>query len=217
MDFQTLQQRYLQLYTGVIGDILDTMGHWHQMLPEEIQAIAPGTKIFGEAFTIEGQAARDHSENDIPDRVRLLGEITANSIVVLTAGGDRQAAHWGEITGLAARNNGCLGAVVDGGSRDIQQLLDHRFPVFTRFRSPKASTGRWSVSKWQTAIRIEDVSIHPGDYIMGDADGVIVIPRSLAAEVLTLAEEKTAKEKAMREALAAGETIRSVFEKYGHF
>lgn len=217
MKFNELQSRYLNMYTGVIGDVLDTMGYWHQMLPGEIQALATGSKIFGEAFTITGRAALDNSENDIPLRVELLGQVTPNSIVVLTSQGDRTAAHWGEITGLAARNNGCLGAVIDGGTRDVQQLLENQFPIFTRFRSSKASTGRWSVKHWQVPIRIEDVTVNPGDYVLGDADGVIVIPRSIAEEVLVKAEAKVAKEMGMRQALAKGMTIKETYEKYGHF
>lgn len=217
MEFENLQCRYLKLYTGVVGDVLDTMGYWHQMLPGEIQALSLGSKLFGEAFTIEGRAALDNTENDIPLRVKLLGQIAKNSVVVLASQGDRQSAHWGEITGLAARNNGCLGAVVDGGTRDVQQLLDYKFPVFTRFRSSKGSTGRWSVKHWQIPIRVEDVTINPGDYIMGDDDGVIAIPRAIAEKVLLAAEEKVMKEQAMRAALARGETIHDIHEKYGHF
>lgn len=217
MEFEDLQSRYVKLYTGVVGDVLDMMGYWHQMLPGEIQALTLGTRLFGEAFTVEGRAAADNTENDIPLRVKLLGQITANSVVVLTSQGDRQSAHWGEITSLAARNNGCLGAVVDGGTRDVQQLLAYNFPVFTRFRSSKGSTGRWSVTHWQVPIRIEDVAVNPGDYILGDDDGVMVIPRAIAAEVLYKAEAKVIKEASMREALARGETIHAIHEKYGHF
>ena len=217
MEFTELHARYSVLYTGVVGDVLDTLGYWHQILPGEIQALTLGTKLFGEAFTIEGRAALDDSENDIPLRVKMLGEVPANSVAVLTAQRDRLSAHWGEITALAARNNGCLGAVVDGGTRDVQQILANKVTVFSRFRSPCGSTGRWSVKHWQVPIRIADVTVNPGDYVLGDDDGVVVIPRGIAEQVLARSEEKVAKEAAMRKALAAGEDIRTIHEKFGHF
>ncbi len=217
VDFQELQSRYSQLYTAVVGDILDQLGYWHQILPGEIQALARGTKIFGEAFTVEGQRALDNSENDNSVRVEMLEQVPGNSIVVMAAQADQGAAHWGEITALAARNNGCLGAVVDGGTRDVEQLLAHSFPTFARFRSPAASTGRWSVKHWQVPVQVGLVTVNPADYILGDLDGIIVIPRNLAARVLGLAEEKVAKEKGMRAALAQGTGIGEVFRKFGHF
>lgn len=217
MDFQQLQGRYLKLYTAVVGDILDGLGQWHQLLPADIQALERRTKIFGEAFTVAGELAKDNSENDNAIRVEMLEQVVPNCIVIMAAKADRSAAHWGEITALAARNNGCLGAVVDGGTRDTEQLLEYGFPTYARFRSPVASTGRWNVTAWQVPVLIEDVMINPGDYILGDLDGVVAIPRDLAETVLVLAEEKVAKEKGMRRALAAGTTITEVFKKFGHF
>ncbi len=217
MDFEDLRIGYLSLYTGVVGDILDNMGYWNQIFPGEIQAIERGTKIFGEAFTVEGRLALDNSENDIPVRVEMLANIAENSIVVVAAQGTRVTGQWGEISALAARNNGCLGTVVDGGTRDVEQLLKHKLPVFARFCAPTESTGRWSVKRWNVPVRIDDVTVNPGDYILGDYDGVVAIPRNLAGEVLLQAQEKMIKEQDMREALSNGEKIKEVFLKFGHF
>lgn len=212
-----LQEEWFGLQTALVCDILDTLGYRHQTLPWEIQALVTGTKVFGTAFTIVGQPCVDDSENDNAVRVEMLGQFTPGSIAVMSAVDNRNSAHWGEITALAARNNGCVGAVVDGGTRDVGKLIEHNFPVFARFRSPAASTGRWSVKRWQVPIRVDDVNINPGDYLFGDEDGVIAIPRDMMPQVLKLTKEKFAKESGMRKELADGVKIDAVFKKFGHF
>ena len=211
------QPEWLGLQTALVGDVLDYLGYRHQILSWEIQALTIGTKLLGTAFTVLGQNAIDDSENDNAVRVEMLRQIPDGSIAVMSAAGSRNTAHWGEITALAARNNGWFGAIIDGGTRDAAKLLEHGFPVFARFRSPAASTGRWSVKKWQVPIRIEDVNVNPGDYIFGDEDGVVVIPKDMASKVLGLAKEKTEKENGMRSELVKGTTIDVVFRKFGHF
>ncbi|MDR1828655.1 MAG: RraA family protein [Methylobacteriaceae bacterium] len=211
------RSEWLGLQTALVCDVMDAMGYRHQILPWEIQSLVLGTKLFGPAFTVLGRMAVDDSENDNSIRVEMLRQIPEGSVAVMSAADSRDSAHWGEITALAARNNGCIGAVVDGGTRDVAKLLEYGFPVFARFRSPAGSTGRWSVKCWQVPIRVEDVSIRPGDYIFGDEDGVVVVPKEILSETLKLAVEKRDKEAGMRKALAAGVTIDKVFKDFGHF
>jgi regulator of RNase E activity RraA len=217
MNFKELKSRYDKLQTAAVGDVLDGMGFRNQNLPWDIQALSTGMRLFGKAFTITGRPAGSAADNDMPVRVKMLSELTPGTIAVMAADNFRDCAHWGEIMSFAARNNGCLGAVVDGGTRDVRAILDAKFPVFCRFRSPSESTGRWNVSNWQTPIKIENVEINPDDYILGDEDGVIVIPSALVMEALIGAEEKTEKECCMREALFGGGAIEEVFKRFGHF
>ncbi|MDR1536261.1 MAG: RraA family protein, partial [Planctomycetota bacterium] len=190
-----LRAGYLELQTAVVGDVLDEMGWRKQIFPWQIQALVRGTKLFGQAFTVIGETIDDPDEDDNAARVAMISNVTPDSIAVVSSGDNHTAAHWGEITGLAARNAGCLGAVCDGGARDVGQLIRHGFPLFAKFRTPAASTGRWSMRTWQKQITVGDVAVNPGDYILGDDDGVVAIPRALGVEVLEKAETKAETER----------------------
>ena len=212
-----MRERYLELQTAVVGDVLDELGRRRQIFPHEIQALAPGMRLFGQAFTVIGETIDDETEDDNAVRVEMISSVTPGSVAVMSSGGNFTTAHWGEITALGARNAGCLGVAADGGVRDVRGLLRHGIPVFARFRSPAASTGRWSVRAWQKPIRVGEVEVRPGDYVLGDEDGVVAIPRDLAADVLEKAERKTRAESGMRQALADGAGIAEVFGKFGRF
>ncbi|GHS90212.1 hypothetical protein AGMMS49957_15600 [Synergistales bacterium] len=217
MNFKDLKSRYEKLQTAAVGDVLDGMGFRDQNLPWDLQALSTGMRLFGKAFTITGRASGSKSDNDMPVRVKMLSELTSGTIAVMSTDNFRNCAHWGEIMSFAARNNGCVGAVIDGGVRDARAIMDAKFPVFCRFRHPGESTGRWNVSNWQTPIKIENVEINPDDYIFGDEDGVIVIPSALVMEALIGTEEIAEREAGMREALFEGGAIEEVFKRFGHF
>jgi regulator of RNase E activity RraA len=117
----------------------------------------------------------------------------------------------------AARQRGCTGAVLDGGVRDTSFILDMNFPVFCRFKCSASSIGRWSIRKFQIPIIIGETQIVPGDFIVGDIDGVVVIPQGIAYNVLSEAEEVFTREKKMRAELRKGVGITEVHKKYGSF
>ena len=126
-----------------------------------------------------------------------------------------QAAHWGELMSTAARNCGCRGAVIDGGVRDSRFLLEMDFPVFAAFHSVASSIGRWEILACQVPIKIGPVEIRPQDFVIGDIDGVVIVPRHCLEIVLEKAEELKEREAMMRADIKAGADVEECFKKYG--
>ena len=215
MKKETVSERFKKLYTGAICDNLDKRGLRNQILPYYIQSQTGNVKIAGPAFTGYGVTVSDITNTDMDKRLKMLNSITPMSISVWSTGGDMQSAHWGEIMSTAARERGCLGAVVDGGVRDMDFILDMEFPVFARFKCPASSVGRWEIKDWQIPVKIGDTTINPGDYIFGDIDGVVVIPEELVLEVLIEAETLATRENGMRKELRQGLLVTEAYEKYG--
>ena len=112
---------------------------------------------------------------------------------------------------------GCGGVVIDGGVRDVESIITLGFPVFARYKTPADIRGRWRYVETSIPIRIGDVDIRPGDWAIGDANGVVIVPQDLTVEVLLEAEEVLATEDKIREELRAGEHPLTVYSKYGQF
>jgi regulator of RNase E activity RraA len=210
-----VSRRYRTLYTGAVSDILDSLGLCHQTLPYYIAPLRTEMVVAGPAFTCQGQPTTDVSSDDSHLRIRMVESLTPGSVSVWASGGHLESGHWGEIMSNAARERGCQGAVVDGGVRDTRFILQMGFPVFARFRSPAGSIGRWEIREWQIPIRIGSALVHSGDFIFGDADGVVVIPKGLVTEVLLRTEEIVGRENDMRAALARGVAVSEVYKKHG--
>ena len=115
----------------------------------------------------------------------------------------------------AARERGCLGAVVDGGVRDVPYIDEMQFPVFAKFKCAASSVGRWNIRQWQVPVKIGDTVICPGDFVFCDTDGVVVVPKDIITEVLVDAESVFAREGGMRRELRQGVPITEAYKKYG--
>jgi regulator of RNase E activity RraA len=107
--------------------------------------------------------------------------------------------------------------VIDGGCRDTRFIVETGYPVFTRFVTPEDSTWRWQVTATQVPITVGRVRVEPGDWVVGDDDGVVVVPQAIAAEVLAEAEAKAATESRIRDAVRAGMTPLDAYERFGTF
>jgi len=212
---EEIRLRYLKLYTGAIADMLDKRGRRRQVLPHSIKAFTTAKRIAGPAFTGQGYSAASAANNDTPTRLEMLDSITAGSISVWACGGSTECAHWGELMSTAARERGCTGAVIDGGVRDLGFINELDYPVFARFQSPASSIGRWDIHRYQVTIRIGETVIHPGDFVFGDSDGVVIVPRDLTLEILVAAEDVFARESGMRKELRAGLPVKDAYAKYG--
>ena len=116
-----------------------------------------------------------------------------------------------------AKSRGVRGAVIDGGIRDTHQVLREDFPVYYRYRSPNGSLGRCLISHYQALIKIGTTWIRPGDIVLGDIDGVVIVPRGVAVEVLVRAEEIRSNEKEIFEWVANGDTLDEITAKGGYF
>lgn len=220
MDLGTVKEiceRFSKLYTGAIADMLDKQGFRDQVLPYYITPFTASNRVCGLAFTGQGYPCASAGDDDTASRLAMLDSITPYTISVWACGGHLDAAHWGEIMSTAARERGCLGAVVDGGVRDVPFIDIMQFPVFAKFKCAASSIGRWSIKEWQIPIKIGKTVINPGDFVFGDTDGVVVIPQAMIMDVLVKAEGVLARESGMRRELREGVPIKDAYNKYGAF
>jgi regulator of RNase E activity RraA len=172
--------------------------------------------VAGLAFTISG-AKSTEVKNEMTERAAMLDAIRPGSICVWETGGDDTSAQWGEVMTMASRRRGCRGAVIDGGVRDTSKVLALDFPVFCRYRTSNGMLGRFRLQAWDIPVQIGGVDISPGDVVFGDADGVIVVPRGIAHQVLVEAEQVKLKEIDIRQMITDGVSPQDVVRRGGYF
>ncbi len=204
-------------YSGAISDILDEMGWTNQVLPAEIQAMQPGQTVAGRALTVSGEPAPGRPRDDyfLP-LLTMLGSIQPGDVVV-SQPSDCLTAHFGELCCETAKYRGGRGVVIDGGARDLDYANKIGFPVFARYRTPLDIVGRWRMTGYNVPITIGRVVVHPGDYVLGDVDGVVVIPQAVAEEVVGKAEALVHTENLVRKAILEGVHPVKAYETYGRF
>jgi regulator of RNase E activity RraA len=147
----------------------------------------------------------------------MLGSVTSGSVAVYQTN-DRASAHLGELSVVSLASRGCVGAVIDGGARDAEYILRGGFPVFSRYVTPQDCVPRWEVlAHGDVMIVIGGVRIAPGDWIVGDLDGIVVVPGEAVEEILAEAESKVATENEIRDAVRAGALPLDAYERFGTF
>ncbi|MCC7175756.1 MAG: RraA family protein [Bryobacterales bacterium] len=207
--------RFQALYTGAISDILDKNGYRNQVLPYYITPFTKANRVAGVAFTGQGYPCADVAHDDTQTRLKILDSIKPGTVSVWSTGGSMDCAHWGEIMSTAVWQRGCTGAVVDGGVRDVDFVNAMNYPVFAKFKCSASSVGRWDITECQVTIKIGATVIHPGDFVFGDIDGVVIIPKDMTMDVLVAAEDIYRREKGMREELRQGVSVTEAYAKYG--
>ena len=135
--------------------------------------------------------------------------------VYLASGGEMRCAYWGELLTATARTRGATGAVINGFHRDTPQMLSQNFPVFSRGRYAQDSSVRTQVVNFRCDIEVGGVSVHPGDLVFGDIDGVLIIPHAVEDEVIGKALEKARGEKLVRKAIEGGMSATQAFAEFG--
>ncbi|NNU45345.1 RraA family protein [Ramlibacter montanisoli] len=147
----------------------------------------------------------------------LIDEAPAGSVIVISiAGGESEVAVWGGLMTAGAYANGHAGAILDGGVRDIPEIRrDYDFPVFARSVSPGTTLGRYKTVASQVPVEVGGIIVHPGDLIVADIDGVVVVPKDKAAEVLAMAVEIDARELEQAKLIVAEKSLRKGLAKYG--
>lgn len=203
-----------KLYTPVVGDILDEMGYYHQFLPAEVQAIDPGMKVAGKAMTSLMIDVFEPQKKPFGLLTEALDQLMENEIYIAT-GGTQRCAYWGEILTATARMRGATGAVVNGWHRDTPQVLEQNWPVFSWGCYAQDSSVRTQVVDYRCTIEIGHVTVHSGDLVFGDIDGVIIIPKNVSKEVIERSLEKASAEKVVRKAIEHGMSSTDAFAKYG--
>ena len=212
-----LAARFARIYTAALADVMDARGLRRQTLPPTLRPLAPGMRLAGPAFTVQGRPAEQHDHDRALRKVlAMLGEVPAGHVAVYACHQD-VAAHLGELSVTSLQARGCAGAVLDGGCRDVDFILETGFPVFSRFVTPEDSTWRWQLKRTHVAVQIGEVVVEPGDWIVGDADGIVSVPASLAEEILAEAEVKAATESEIRAAVRDGLLPLEAYERFGTF
>jgi len=222
----TLRERYEKLYSGVLYDAMCfDVCHPHPfVVHRDIKPVWPLPArhvLFGPALTCRGRRVRDVAHVDDTVRLRMFESFMPGCVQVIDTDGDDSVAHFGDISGKLARRSGAVGAVIDGYTRDARILEEDRFPVFCRGSQPMDAFGRWQIVEYETPVALAGVEghvvVHPGDWVFGDPDGVLVIPRELGERVCRLAEERLEHEDEVRRRLVGDEDVLTLYREIGRW
>lgn len=212
-----------ELFTALVGDLLDKSGYLHQFLPPTIKPLAPHMVVIGRAMTVlEADVydeVADTSVNPLMHQpfglmFEALDSLQPNEVYIC-AGASPRYALWGGLMSARARHQRAAGAVVNGYSRDTNEILEMEYPTFSMGGYAQDQAPRGKVIDYRGTIEFGDVTIRPGDIVYGDRDGVVVIPQTIEQDVFGGAIEKARTERIVREALLAGMPTVEAFEKYG--
>lgn len=204
---QELLKRYEVLQTACVNDMLDKYYQlYHQVIPEDIKPTVDGQKLVGFAYTLKSvRTPIVEGETTFRDRAaRFLSAFFPNSVAVIDSSGDYGVSHFGEMMATGAKTQGCIGAVIDGGIRDLDGINKLGLKTWCRYRTPRDTTNRARNIAWMIPINIRDVVVNPGDVVFGDIDGVVIIPRDIAYDVLLKTEAIMGEEDTWRKMLATG-------------
>lgn len=213
-----LAARFAAVYTGAITDVLDKLGYMRQSLPPSIRPLRSGMRLAGPAYTVEGRPKPDADyDQSIRATLEMLGAVPAGYVAVYQTHGE-SSAHLGELSVTSLKSRGCAGAVIDGGCRDIDYILREDYPVFCRHVTPQDCTHRWQVTgHGDVEIEVEGVAVAPGDWVVADEDGVVVIPAAVVTNVLDRAEAMVSTENEIRDAVRDGMLPLEAYERFGTF
>jgi regulator of RNase E activity RraA len=206
------------LYTGAVADILDELGLREQCLPTDIRPLSDDMKVAGPVYTVRGRSrAADDGRDPRYRQMDMLEAIFPGAVVVIDPGDETRAAHWGELMSHTAKAKGAAGVVIAGGVRDTPEILKLGFACFRRYHSPLTAVYRYDITDFAVPIRIGGVAIAPGDFVLGDVDGILVLPKAAVDEVIARAGSIREREDIVRRALDQGGSIRDLFEQHRVF
>jgi regulator of RNase E activity RraA len=212
-----------ELFTCVVGDIMDKMQLTHQYLPATIRPLRQDMTLLGRAMPVLSgdvfQERVERSANALSAKpfglmLEALDDLRPNEIYVNTGSSPRNAM-WGEMMSIRALKLGATGVVVNGYVRDTRAILSLNFPTFSFGSYGQDSAPRYKVYDFRIPIEIGGVSIRPGDILFGDVDGVLVVPVEVETEVFTKALEKARSEKTVKRDLESGVTAVEAFVRHG--
>jgi regulator of RNase E activity RraA len=212
--FDTLRR---ELFTAVVGDVMDTMGLLRQFLPPQIKPLRNDMVVTGRAMTVleaDVPSGTDFVSEPFGLMFRALDDLKAGEVYVC-AGGSPRYALWGELMSTRAIRLGAAGAVVNGYHRDTSGILRLGFPTFSYGGYAQDQAPRGKVTDFRVPLEVGGVKVTPGDIVFGDLDGVCVIPRAAEEEVFRRALEKVQKENLVGQAIEEGMSAQEAFEKFG--
>ena len=212
-------QRYERIYTAAINDIFQARNMHNQWLGPEIKCITKDLKrevVAGFAFTVQWIYDPLPDEREKP-AAKMVESYPEDAIIVVDNGADQVSGFWGELATTVCMRNGVRGAVINGGAKDTGFVKMMGFPIFARFSSCVDGFFRCRLRGFQIPIWFNGILIRPYDFIVGDSDGVLVVPQEIAEEVLLEVEKRAAEETETRQLLKAGISADEASSRTGRF
>lgn len=203
--------------SAIVADALDRLGLRHQSLDPAIRPLWPQARVVGWAVPVQIVADDSVPAKPYDGEMSALDALKTGDVPVFSVPAGLYVASWGELFSCGAIGRGARGVVVDGMIRDARQIQDLGFATFARGCSPLDTFARAVVRDYGTPTVVGGVRVNPGDLVVGDIDGVVIVPSAAAAEVANLVHAKRKLEQSARDDLLAGMGIRDVWTKYGVF
>lgn len=217
MQKNDLVPRLEKCYTGAVYDVLRELGLTNTVLPHEIKGVDPKQKIVGEIWTCSGEIDESlDKDSTMLSWTNMLSKAPKDTVIICQPNDDT-IAHMGELSAETLKYKGVRGYIVDGGCRDVDFILNLGFPVFCKYYTPSDVVCRWNVKTLGEPIKIGDLIITSGDYVIGDIDGVVIIPKELARKVVDKTEIYINTESKLRKDILSGVDPQEAYLKYRVF
>lgn len=203
------------LYAAVVCDALDSIGYTRQSPRVPLRTLTGNHMIVGRCRTTLW-AEMFHEDSQPYDlELQAVDSCQSDDVLIAAAGGSMRSGIWGELLTNAARNRGCIGAIVDGAVRDVAKMRELSFPVIARGTSIYDSKDRQRVIDRDVPVEIDGVIFSPNDLVIADEDGIVVVPQAVETKVLTLAWAKVHDENEVRDAIRGGMKAVEAFNTFG--
>ncbi len=210
-------ERLAKTYTGVVHDVMRAMGLRDFTLPPTIRPLAAGQTLAGVVSTVSGRVdSSADAHATLLGWTGLLSKARPGTVLICQPN-DSVVAHMGELSAETLKRKGVLGYVADGGCRDVEFILQQGFPVWCRYFTPRDIVGHWLPDSFDQPIKIGPATITSGDLVLGDRDGMVILPQQRAAEIVTAAEQAIGTENQVRTAILAGVDPQEAYLRYGKF
>lgn len=214
---ESLSDRLEKCYSGAVHDVLRAMGYLNQTLPNTIRPIDLDSKLTGPIYTVSGRYDETLDPHEtLLQWTGLLSKAPKGSVVICQPN-DNTLAHMGELSTETLQLRGIRGYIVDGGSRDSEFISRMGFKVFCKYFTPMDIVGKWVADKLAEPIKIGQVTLETGDYVMADRDGIVIIPQRIVEEVVKKTEKVLQTESLVRKAILEGIDPQEAYLKYGKF
>ncbi len=204
-----------RLYSAVVCDALDKLGFRNQSPRVPVRPLTVQGVLVGRCKTTLWADMAHEDPRPYELELKAVDSCQPDDVIIAAAGGSMRSGLWGELLSTAAQRSGCAGAIVDGAVRDVAKMNAMGFPVFARGTSPYDSLNRNRVIDIDVPVEIDGVRFSPGDLVIADVDGIVVVPRAVEAEAIAAAWEKVNAENVVRDAIADGMTAGDAFRKFG--
>lgn len=211
----TLSMMRESLYAAVVADALDSLGLTNQSPRIPFTAYAGDGVLVGRCKTTLWADMYHEDPNTYELELKAVDECVEDSVMICAAGGSLHSALWGELLSTASRRSGCVGAIVDGATRDVSKIRDMDFTVYARGTSVYDSLNRQRVIDVDVPVEIGGVRFCSNDLVIADIDGIVVVPQEVEAEAIQRAWDKVHTENQIRDEIRGGMKATAAYEKYG--